>query len=169
MGGDHKNKSTRPNLTLLLVGFNASLSLRLNECFSSLKLNFHIAKLHSDAVLSVGNVFLFQCFFPRELHLHTSPPKIPLCAVLSPSSGPDQHYHCHHESCCSPDDVTLQLLDSSDLHLSSQEEQSDGTAHSTSLFRHRVTTVDPASTLNLSFSLVQKYRIEFLAPETNSF
>ncbi|XP_075906435.1 brother of CDO isoform X3 [Nelusetta ayraudi] len=50
------------------------------------------------------------------------------------TSGSDQHYHHHHESCCSPDDSTLQLLNSSHLHLSSQELQSDGTAHKPASF-----------------------------------
>lgn len=96
--------------------------------FSLIKAALGIAKLHSGTVLSVGKCFFSPLLFP----IWSSQPKIPLCAALSPSSGSDQHYHHHHERCCSPDDSTLQLLDSSHLHLSSQEFQSDGTAHSTS-------------------------------------
>lgn len=101
--------------------------------FFLIKAVLGIAKIAIRHSFECGNVFFFFVFSHIKLDSQTLPPKIPLCAALSPSSGSDPHYHHHHESCCSPDDVTLQLLDSSHLHLSSQELQSDSTAHSTSL------------------------------------
>lgn len=105
-----------------------SVWTNVNFFFPSLKQHLALQNCIQAQFWVWESVFFPPLLFP----IWSSQPKIPLCAALSPSSGSDQHYHHHHERCCSPDDSTLQLLDSSHLHLSSQEFQSDGTAHSTS-------------------------------------